>query len=147
MRRALVARVDAAYAQAPQHELDFKLDLSLDQLGEVIGQGNVSHLSTLFGEPFGQIKVRRAAANGGARIDFHTDCNRRTMQVALNGDNEYNGGRLVYSNSDGLHEPCRPAGSATIHDNTIPHGVTPLVSGIRYGLFFLQSPGAVANWT
>ena len=65
------------------------------------------------------------------------------MQVALNGEgggeDEYEGGTLVFVTGAGFEQPHRPAGSATTHDNTIVHGVTQLVSGVRYGLFLLQN--------
>jgi hypothetical protein len=61
------------------------------------------------------------------------------MQVALNGDDEYVGGLLVFATSAGFEKPVRPAGSATIHTAAIPHGVTSLVSGVRYGLFFCDT--------
>jgi len=72
-------------------------------------------------------------------VNFHTDCAIKTLQAPLNGDNEYEGGKLVYATAGaGLQYPPRPAGSATLHDNTIAHGVTALTSGVRYGLFLLQ---------
>lgn len=71
-------------------------------------------------------------------MNFHTDNSLKTMQVALNGDNEYVGGRLVYATQGQLVIPARPEGSITIHDNTIAHGVSLLESGVRYGLFFLK---------
>jgi len=44
----------------------------------------------------------------------------------------------MYASDDGLlYCPSRPAGSATIHDNSIVHGVTRMWSGVRHGLFFL----------
>ena len=60
------------------------------------------------------------------------------MQVSLNDDQEYVGGRLVYISRGKLTAPPRSPGSVTIHDNTIVHGVTLLESGVRYGLFFLK---------
>ena len=60
------------------------------------------------------------------------------MQVAINGDDEYVGGRLVYATNEGLNAPPRPAGTVTIHHNDIVHGVSLLESGTRYGLFFLK---------
>ena len=87
-----------------------------------------------------EIKLRRVEADGGKRvINYHLDSARKTMQVALNGEGEYEGGKLVYVTGDGFEQPRRPAGSATIHDNTIVHGVTQLVSGVRYGLFLLHN--------
>jgi hypothetical protein len=59
------------------------------------------------------------------------------MQVALNGDDEYSGGRLVFVTNGSLHIPRRPEGAVTIHQNDIVHGVSILKSGTRYGLFFL----------
>ena len=38
----------------------------------------------------------------------------------------------------GLQEPPRVAGSVIVHDNTIPHGVTPVTQGVRYGLFLIN---------
>ena len=85
------------------------------------------------------IKLRRCEAVGQC-INFHADMSHRTMQVALTSDETYGGGALVFANAEGLHFPPRPAGSATIHDCTIVHGVTELVCGVRYGLFFLVEP-------
>ena len=60
------------------------------------------------------------------------------MQLAVNGDDEYFGGRLVYLSKDKLEAPARTAGTITIHNNKIVHGVSILKSGTRYGLFFLK---------
>ena len=40
--------------------------------------------------------------------------------------------------AEGLVAPRRPAGSCTVHDNRVAHGVTELAGGVRYGLFFLR---------
>jgi hypothetical protein len=37
------------------------------------------------------------------------------MQVALNGDDEYNGGNLVFASGGKLLAPKRPAGTVSIH--------------------------------
>jgi hypothetical protein len=60
------------------------------------------------------------------------------MQLAVNEDGEYFGGRLIYLTKDKLEAPARPAGAITIHNNQIVHGVSILESGTRYGLFFLK---------
>ena len=63
------------------------------------------------------------------------------MQVPLNDEREYRGGRLVYAHADGrVSVPTRTPGSATIHDCEIVHGVTEMVAGVRRALFFLQTP-------
>ena len=88
---------------------------------------------------FNRIVLRRCCAEGLC-INFHLDHSLKTMQIALNDDNEYVGGRLVFATNDGvLYEPRRPAGSVTIHNNTVVHGVSTLRSGVRYGLFFLKT--------
>ena len=84
-----------------------------------------------------EIKLRRCAAHG-KHINFHTDFALETMQVPLVGDDSYRGGRLVFLNESGVRTPKRPAGSATVHNNRILHGVSELVSGVRYSLFFLR---------
>jgi len=63
------------------------------------------------------------------------------MQVALNDEAEYEGGRLIYATEAWLQVPVRMAGSATLHENSIPHGVSELAAGVRYGLFFQQQIG------
>lgn len=81
--------------------------------------------------------MRRCCAHGKF-INFHTDHSRKTLQVAPNDDTEYKGGRLVYLCGGKLQKLERLAGSITIHEHEIVHGVTKLESGIRYGLFFLK---------
>jgi hypothetical protein len=67
------------------------------------------------------------------------------MQVALNGDNEYKGGNLVYATNGKLHAPERKAGTVSIHENDIVHGVSMFYSGVRYGLFFLQKRESLSD--
>ncbi len=56
------------------------------------------------------IAVRRVEPVGNGRcINFHTDVTRRTMQVVLNDESEYDGGRLVYATDEGLLWPSRKA--------------------------------------
>ena len=61
------------------------------------------------------------------------------MQLALNDDSDYEGGRLIFATEGRLIVPNRSKGTLTIHDNKIVHGVTRLESGVRYGLFFLKN--------
>jgi predicted 2-oxoglutarate/Fe(II)-dependent dioxygenase YbiX len=71
-------------------------------------------------------------------INFHTDTSLKTLQLSLNDDGEYEGGKLVYATKQSLVQPKRGKGTVTVHDNKIVHGVTLLKSGVRYGLFFLN---------
>lgn len=58
--------------------------------------------------------------------------------MSLNGSDEYQGGQLVYATNGQLQVPVRKAGSVTIHNNQIVHGVSKLMGGVRYGLFMLK---------
>ena len=61
-----------------------------------------------------------------------------SMQVVLNDESEYEGGRLVFATDEGLVCPRRKAGSTTLHDNTITHGVSLHTRVVRYSLVLLQ---------
>jgi len=122
-------------------EADFRINLSKQELTAVVGLTAVNRLLAFFGDDVDEIKLRRVEAHGLC-VKFHVDSAQRTMQVPLNGEDEYEGGRLVYITARGLETVERPAGSVTIHDNTIAHGVTRMASGVRYGLFLAKS-GAV----
>jgi hypothetical protein len=61
----------------------------------LVGIEAVSELELIFGGNYDEILIRRCEAHGKF-INFHTDVSLKTMQVALNGDDEYSGGRLVY---------------------------------------------------
>ena len=67
------------------------------------------------------------------------DFSKRTMQVALNDEEEYEGGRLIFATEGGFVQPNRPAGTATIHTEGVVHGVTAMGDGVRYGLFFCDT--------
>lgn len=60
------------------------------------------------------------------------------MQILLN--SEFEGCNIYYINKHGINMPKREEGSITIHNNTILHGVTPMIRGIRYSLFLLREP-------
>ena len=77
----------------------------------------------------------------GHCIPFHVDQSERTMQVPLNDPMEYEGGQLVFVMTNGsVLRPSRAAGTATIHDNGVVHGVSELRRGVRYALFLLRVP-------
>ena len=122
---------------------DLRLEISNDVLVSLIGTLAVDTVTSAFGGSVDLFKLRRAAGDAQCRsVVFHTDFAKRTMQVALNDDSEYDGGRLVFADGeDGFLQPARPAGSATTHVNSIVHGVTALTSGVRYGLFLCDTQG------
>ena len=81
------------------------------------------------------IKLRKLRPEGW--INFHLDQSRQTLQVVLNSDTEYVGGRHTFASKGKLYQPRRNVGDATWHDNSVVHGVSNLVSGIRYSLFLI----------
>ena len=70
-------------------------------LEQLIGEASLQRLRAAFDGPFDAIKLRRVAASGKC-VAFHCDFSKRTMQVALNGDDEYDGGRLTFATADGF---------------------------------------------
>eukprot|EP01043_Picozoa_sp_COSAG02_P006190 COSAG02_NODE_174_length_31243_cov_76.084543_12_plen_133_part_00 len=127
-----------------RRDADCKLELSHADLAAAVGTECAKSLEQTFGAVGGRvnsIRLRRVAVRGQA-IPFHLDHPTVwTMQVALNADTEYDGGRLAFLTELGLEVPARPIGSATIHNDTVVHGVTEMVNGVRYSLFFLQLRG------
>lgn len=116
---------------------DFKSVLSLHELESLVGLSQLSKLVAIFGNEPDEIVVRRCQAHGRC-INFHVDHSKKVMQVALNSDEEFRGGRLVFATDAGLEIPRRNVGTVTLHHKDIVHGVTELEEGVRYGLFFLD---------
>jgi hypothetical protein len=122
-------------------EMDLKFKLTSQQLISLIGSESFTRLVETSGMDPEEIWLRRAETNGPHQgINWHVDHSVKTMQVALNGDNDYKGGKLVFAANNKIYVPERPAGTASVHNCNIVHGVTPMISGPRYGLFFLRLP-------
>lgn len=140
LRAHVEAQFEALGGAGPE---DYQVEFDRFGLEKLLGRDAAAELDAVWrgsgadAAPYTRIVVRRCSARG-KHINFHTDVSLRTMQVALNGDDEYDGGRLVFLDAAGAHAPPRPEGSATIHGYDIAHGVTELTGGTRYGLFFLQ---------
>jgi hypothetical protein len=140
-RMKLVALLDEHYRSSGDD--DVLVTIGLEQLGAVVGVSTAEKLVAFFAKSAGDItegsvlliKLRRVEAQG-KWIHFHTDTHsKRTMQIALNGEDEYEGGRLLFATGAGFILPHRPAGGVTIHSGGIVHGVNAMVSGVRYGLY------------
>lgn len=142
-----VLDVEACNGPAANEALvDVKIDLSTAQLERLVGVDEVGQLAGLFAEPFNQIKLRRTMSRGvptgqGQCIPFHLDHAERTMQIPLNNPSDYEGGQLVFAMTNGqLKRFPRIAGTATVHDDGVVHGVSELRRGVRYALFLLRVP-------
>ena len=75
---------------------DLKITLSRERLVSIFGSEQVVELGNIFKDGYDEIILRRCQAHGKF-IRFHTDVSLKTMQISINGDSEYQGGRLVYA--------------------------------------------------
>jgi len=72
----------------------------------MIGEEGFETLRQRFDARIDEIVIRRCQAHG-KMINFHTDVSKRTMQVAINSDTEYQGGNLIYATRGQIHRPKR----------------------------------------
>jgi hypothetical protein len=162
-------------------EDDFKVYLTFQQLHDLIGFDAVQTLESVLVKNMSEIGLKsiatlnsfnshrtnvsdyeiilRRCAARDQFIPFHFDRSALlTLQVALNDERDYEGGRLIYltERAQGKEEeaetgghagrrvvwsqPHRNAGSILIHGSNILHGVSKMGSGVRYALFLLYKP-------
>ncbi|MDA9964130.1 FHA domain-containing protein [bacterium] len=133
-RNKLISYTDAHFDGSP----DFKLYLTPSELENLVGAARYEYLSSKMGNNFSEIVLRRVEDHGHA-INFHTDYSHKTMQIMLSEQSDYDGCDLVFATGAGFEKPTRMPGQATIHDNSILHGVTEMKSGVRHSLFFLRN--------
>jgi predicted 2-oxoglutarate/Fe(II)-dependent dioxygenase YbiX len=101
----------------------------------------MAEMRAAFGASIDEVKLRRVEATPAQHvINFHLDHAHRTLGIPLNDSSEYEGSHLLYAiPGEGIvPAPRSRAGTAIVHDNSVPHGVTPLIRGVRYGLFLLH---------
>ena len=94
-----------------------------------------------------RIALRMTKGPSNACINFHCDGNYATgtVQVALNGPEDYKGGRLCFYVNGCLHILQRPAGSVTQHPRSVLHGVSTLLEGTRKSLFVVDPTNALGG--
>jgi hypothetical protein len=126
---------------------DWQVELTPHTVAAHVGAEALAGLKSALGAVAHRFVVRRVDAGTGVEaIPFHTDYARRTLQVPLNaplvGDNcgGYVGGDVVYAVEGGFLKLPRRQGHGVVHDGAVPHGVTPLLRGRRYGLCVLHDP-------
>ena len=115
-----------------------------------MGEGTVAKLQRLHPSPARSTKIvlRRSEGPLDGCIAFHVDGGHAssTVQVTLNDDSEYQGGRLCFYAPDvGLQTPRRSAGTVTVHPREQMHGVTRLVAGKRYSLFVVDEANGLGD--
>ena len=146
----LVAHTERLASELPPAQraaLDAKLDVTAEELAQVVGPGVLASLMRLgaaqlseahraaHAVPSGLVLRRSAAAaDGGAarRIGWHHDWCLAVVSVALS--DEHLGGRLLFSLDGQVHCPARPVGSAVSHNRSAVHGVSTITAGVRYNL-------------
>jgi hypothetical protein len=144
MMQALREQADREYAKVPpgfSQEEDLKIKLPLVDCGIPLEVAwKLANLLTVTNDKasIDRIILRRTSAVGKF-IDWHVDEAKATLQLALNSDTDYEGGRLVYIVNGQPYTPTRPAGTVTVHGDDVVHGVSTLKSGVRYGLYFLSN--------
>ena len=122
---------------------DHQRPLSLEELESLIGARQAETLCSLpaaFSPVHEQqmrpteIFVRRYTGATRPWNPFHQDSAAVTINVALNNDAEYVGGRLLAVLNDQVASISRAEGEATVHDSRLLHAVSRMVSGVRYSL-------------
>ena len=152
-RKVLIDLMDYAHAGFSEAKKDIKIvfgnntfserkerkDVFCALFGADAGKQYDDLLATHKGDFSPKIALRRTEANDGC-IAFHTDGDYATytVQLSLNADDEYVGGRICFITKDGLLAPKRKEGTLTGHKREILHGVTRLHRGVRYALFVVD---------
>ena len=76
-------------------------------------------------------------------VPFHRDWydeDSEYVVVGVNLNTNYFGGVMMYLCNDKLTRPVMETGTATVHDASTIHAVSPITAGIRYKLFYVISP-------
>ena len=168
------AFVDRAYASLLEQArlADFRLEVSHGDLCHLVGDVTVQALvdcctriagssagmptAESLAEPLAEPpaaprfilrrREARSAAVSDSRLAFHRDAAFATLMVALNGADEYSGGRLLLLAADRIECPVRGSGDALGIDDAVVHGVTTQRTGTRYTLFaFFENHAAGAT--
>jgi hypothetical protein len=120
---------------------NLSVELDIEKVLSYMSPKRVEHVYSCFREVAGVDAIVRKIilsrrVDYGKYIEFHTSDSPCTLELALNGENDYTGGRLVYLYNDLFDSPQRPAGTITVHADDIVHGVTKLESGVRCSMYF-----------
>lgn len=107
-------------------------------------------LSTILGlhDHSCSLALRRTKGPVPGAIGWHFDGNyaTQTVQIALNDDTEYKGGRLCYFTEErGVEVLSRQTGDITKHGVHSMHGVTRVEEGTRYSLFVVDEMNGLGD--
>lgn len=127
---------------------DWQVNLEESDLVRLIGRETVAKLyqvpALLEGKPMEIqrvgifLRVYERSPMGRPWMPFHSDGNDYTVNVALNNDSEFHGGRLLALTNNSLQILQRQQGDATGHSGSVYHAVSAMNKGTRYSmiLFF-----------
>ena len=134
---------------------DWQVNLTEKKLRKIVGPGALDRLwkvpSLLEGDEslsFDRVGVfvRMYQTSMRPWMPFHRDGNHWTVNVALNSDKEFDGGRLMALHNNQLQIIDRNEGDATCHRGSVFHGVAAMRAGVRYSMIlFFHADDATAS--
>jgi len=140
---------EEGYSLAQKYRDDYSKDIPISYLTDLIGMNATQNILQFFYTAMGaktpimRAYLRRSYmdqdANSDHHVPYHVEDDRYIMILALNGNEEYSGGELIYLDRDGPKEAVRTPGKAIVHGPGDIHGVAPH-NGTRYTLFFWAKP-------
>lgn len=144
LRKLLRSKVSRNSIDSVDGLPDFQVNLTRQALEGVIGVDAVAKLWGLpreldpTGAParFTQVRcfARLYSPATRTRLAVHTDASDYTVNVALSGDVDVDGGRLVLFHSGKVHVCDRRPGDVLVHRWSLAHGVTEVTRGERASL-------------
>jgi len=121
---------------------DWQVNMSEKKFEKVVGRSGVDKLWKIpqhlneNAMHFSRVGVFVRMYQTGMRpwMPFHRDDNAFTVNVALNDDHDYKGGRLLALHDNALQVLRRNEGDATCHKGSVFHAVSATTEGTRYSL-------------
>ena len=126
---------------------EYQVNLSVEGLTELLDRDTVAALLKMpealdapsdlaIGDLYERVDIflRMYSPQTRPYISFHSDTCTYTVNIALNDDSGFDGGKLLAVNGSALKAPPRPPGTAILHAGNLVHGVTKIERGTRYSL-------------
>ena len=128
---------------------DFQVNISENKLEQILGTQAVERIKNLPKDLDANISseyqrvgifIRMYKPQTRPWMPLHIDQNSFTVNIALNDDTDYHGGKLVALFENRVQQIHRLMGDATCHRGSVVHGVTSMISGTRFSMIvFLHS--------
>ena len=141
-RQRCMRFMDVAHSTLSPGSQDIKLTINSAAAFAVLfpGTDSLAQYYRLMKEHSGNSKIalRRTEGPVNGCIAFHCDGGyaTKTVQITLNNESDYVGGRLCFVTLDASRNPVltvveRPAGTLTCHPAKVLHAATKLHAGVR----------------